>query len=695
MGDHTMQILDIRDLKTWFTTSAGIARAVDGVSFGIHKGKTLAIVGESGCGKTVLANSIMRLFRRPGVSHPTGQILFNGVDLLTLSPSEMEAIRGRHVAMIFQEPMAALNPVWTIKDQIAEPITRHLKTDKTAAYKRALELLEQLGVPSPDRVMNTWPHTLSGGMRQRIAIAMALACKPDILIADEPTTALDVTVQAQILRLIKDLQKQMGMSTILITHDLGVVNEIADDVIVMYSGRIIEQGVASSVLLQPKHPYTKQLLAAVPKLDGPKVGLAAIEGQVRPATAFVEGCRFAERCTNAEARCFEDTPPVLYDVSPQKVACFIYDSVHPLQIKPKKTHGHQVTSDTTIGSTAGHMMYTETVDQKPVLRIENLKTWFPVQAGIFRSVVGHVKAVDDVSVEVAPGKTLAIVGESGCGKSSLGLTILRLIESTSGRVILNTKQQSVDVISADKTALMALRKQAQIIFQDPFASLNPRFSVREIINEGLRIHEPSLSFEERDQKIADILEEVGLSRDIRFRYPHEFSGGQRQRIAIARALVLRPKILVLDEATSALDVSIQAQVLNLLLDLQRRYNMTYIFITHNLGVVRYTADHVAVMYLGKIVEYGPTEAILSTPRHPYTQKLIASVPSILPGATLPEPLQGDVPSSVNPPRGCSFHPRCPLKAAKDLRGEDTTSCTAQTPDLHVSPQQALVRCHFQ
>jgi peptide/nickel transport system ATP-binding protein len=484
----------------------------------------------------------------------------------------------------------------------------------------------------------------------------------------------------------------MGMATILITHDLGVVNEIADDVIVMYSGRIIEQGPASTILYEPKHPYTKKLLAAVPKIDGPKMGLAAIEGQVRPATAFVDGCRFAERCTYAEDRCRTEPPPELYNLAAQKVACFIYDPQNPMQKAPKESLGNHALSDT---ATKTAPLKSVASDLNPILQIESLKTWFPVQAGVFRSVVGHVKAVDDISLSVHQGETLALVGESGCGKSTLGLTILRLIESTAGKVLLNTNNQSLDVLSADKATLMAFRKQAQIIFQDPFASLNPRFSVREIINEGLRIHEPKLSADDRDRKIGDILEEVGLPRDIRFRYPHEFSGGQRQRIAIARALVLRPKILILDEATSALDVSIQAQVLNLLLDLQKRYNMTYIFITHNLGVVRYTADHVAVMYLGKIVEYGPTEKILSAPSHPYTQKLVASVPSITPGATLPEPLHGDVPSSVNPPRGCSFHPRCPLKAAKDLRREDTTSCTARTPGLNKTTQNSIVRCHFQ
>jgi peptide/nickel transport system ATP-binding protein len=678
-----MAVLEVNNLRTYFETAAGPAKAVDGVTFNLETGKTLAIVGESGCGKTVLATSLMRLFRRTGVSHPSGTVSYNGRNIFDYSPAEMETIRGSRMAMIFQEPMAALNPVWTIQDQIAEPLIRHLNATRESAYKRALELLEELGVPSPDRVMKTWPHTLSGGMRQRVAIAMALACKPDILIADEPTTALDVTVQAQILRLIKDMQKSLGMATILITHDLGVVNEIADDVMVMYSGRVIEYGPSANVLFEPKHPYTVKLLAAVPVIEGERRSLASIEGQVRPATAFLDGCRFAERCEHAAARCKSKIPPELYDVAGRKTACFIYASenaVTPIERGKEPPLPPQVANNKDTAS--------------PILELTGLKTWFPVQAGVFRSVIGHVKAVNDISLKVYPGHTLAVVGESGCGKSTLGHTILRLVEATDGKAVLNINDTSKEILAANRSDLRAMRREMQIIFQDPFASLNPRFSVREIINEGLTIHEPGLSADERDQKIGDILEEVGLPRETRFRYPHEFSGGQRQRIAIARALVLRPKLLILDEATSALDVSIQAQVLNLLQDIQKKYNLAYIFITHNLGVVRYMADHVAVMYLGKVVEYGSADRILHEAKHPYTQKLISSVPQIKKGAELPEPLTGDVPSPVNPPKGCTFHPRCPLKRKKDKKGEDTTACTAQAPELVPTSKDSSSRCHF-
>jgi peptide/nickel transport system ATP-binding protein len=519
-------------------------------------------------------------------------------------------------------------------------------------------------------------------MRQRIAIAMALACKPDILIADEPTTALDVTVQAQILRLIKDMQREMGMATILITHDLGVVNEIADRVLVMYSGRVIESGPKEDILFSAKHPYTSKLIAAVPKIDSTDTSLHSIEGQVRPATKFVDGCRFAERCDFAADRCLESTPPDLYSSGAQSVACFLFDPGRPLPAKsPGSSPLNQDSSRTTPSS-------------KVILEIDSLRTWFPVRAGIFRSTVGHVKAVDDISLRVFEGETIALVGESGCGKSTLGQTILRLVNATSGSVKISSENLSVDVLNCDQNQLKTFRQKAQIIFQDPFASLNPRFSVREIIEEGLRIHAPDLSEDERDQKIGDILEEVGLPRDSRFRYPHEFSGGQRQRVAIARALVLRPEILILDEATSALDVSIQAQVLNLLRQLQSRYKLTYIFITHNLGVVSYMADHIAVMYLGKIVETGETQKILTLPAHPYTRKLVSSVPSMQRGALLPEPLGGDVPSPVNPPRGCAFHPRCPLKKEMESSRLDTTPCVAQLPNLLLSRQGTNARCHF-
>ena len=675
-----MTVLHVNNLKTWFQTSDATAKAVDGVSFMIDKGKTLAIVGESGCGKTVLATSVMRLFRRSGVSHPTGQILFRNQDLLTFSEAEMQAVRGRHIAMIFQEPMAALNPVMKIADQIAEPMIKHLKASPDAARRRALELLEQLGVPAPDRVMDTWPHTLSGGMRQRVAIAMALSCKPDILIADEPTTALDVTVQAQILRIIKDLQKSMGMATILITHDLGVVNEIADDVMVMYSGRMIEKGTVDKVLFSPKHPYTEKLIAAVPAVDKPKQKLAAIEGQVQPATTSFPGCRFADRCEHVTDRCRSGEHPAIFSADGHDVACYLFDQSNPLT--RRRVTSEKKTLLASKSTPAG---------QAPILEVKDLKTWFPVQAGILRRTVANVKAVDDISFTVHPGQTLAIVGESGCGKSTLGQSILRLVKATSGTAHLHG--EPTNILEANRRELQLMRRQMQIIFQDPFASLNPRFSVREIIDEGLQIHEKKLSAEERDQRISDVLQEVGLNAESRFRYPHEFSGGQRQRIAIARAIVLRPKILVLDEATSALDVSIQAQVLNLLQDIQAKYQLAYIFITHNLGVVRYVADHVAVMYLGKILEYGAADDILTNPRHPYTQKLLGSVPQIKKGATLPEPLMGDVPSPMNPPSGCQFHPRCPLKKKMDTTGKDASPCAGKLPDLKEKGPN-LIRCHF-
>lgn len=678
-----MNVLKVQNLKTHFLTPSGVARAVDGVSFELQKGETLAVVGESGCGKTVLANSIMRLFRHKNVGHPTGEIFYNGVDLLGLSPLEMNTIRGRHIAMIFQEPMAALNPVWKIQDQIAEPLIRHMNLTRTEAYKRALDLLSRLGVPSPDRVMDTYPHTLSGGMRQRVAIAMALACKPDILIADEPTTALDVTVQAQILLLIKEMQQELGMAVLMITHDLGVVNEVADRVLVMYSGRPIELGTTQEVLFTPKHPYTEKLIAAVPSIDRVDQRLAAIDGQVRPATKFVEGCRFAERCPHARGPCLEVSPPPLVGQSHQ-VACYLY--VESKNIQKNKAVTKEIIQPTPF------------VPAKsiPILKLENLKTWFPVHSGFLRRHVADVKAVDGISFTVHRGDTLALVGESGCGKSTLGQTILRLVSATSGEVVFagTETRPEVDILQASRGELKSLRPDLQIIFQDPFASLNPRFSVREIIEEGLKIHHPQMPETERQNAMEQILEEVGLPKESLDRYPHEFSGGQRQRIAIARAMILKPKILILDEATSALDVSIQAQILNLLRDLQKRYGMTMIFITHNLGVVRYIASHVAVMYLGKVVEYGTTTDVMTHHQHPYTAKLIHSIPRLKPGAKLPTPLEGDVPSSIKPPSGCVFHTRCP-KFRTHQNDPQYSICKTTCPNLHnSSSHQSLVSCHF-
>jgi peptide/nickel transport system ATP-binding protein len=681
-------LLDVKDLATHFYTGAGVARAVDGVSFQLEKGRTLAVVGESGCGKSVMAQSLMRLFRIKNYSHPTGSISFNGQDLLSLGDSDMQMLRGHHMAMIFQEPMSALNPTWKIKDQIAESLVRHKGLSLKEAYSLALELITKLGVPSPQRVLESYPHTLSGGMRQRVAIAMALACKPDLLIADEPTTALDVTIQAQILRLLRDMQADYGMAIMFITHDLGVVNEIADDVLVMYSGRVVEYGPKDEVLFKSKHPYTRDLMAAVPKVHGAEnQQLAAIEGQVRTATRFVEGCRFAERCRYAFESCKADTPPSLQKVQNVATACFLYSKVGAQS--PFST----VNKDAVVSDRSDSTSHTGDLPSHSVaMRVENLKTWFPVHAGLMRRTVGHVKAVDDISFDLIAGKTLAIVGESGCGKTTMGLSLLRLIQNSGGRVVMESNPER-SVFDYDAAEMLNLRRTMQVIFQDPFASLNPRFSVREIIEEGLLVHTPKLSAADRDAKVIEVLQEVGLPKEARLRYPHEFSGGQRQRIAIARAIILKPKILVLDEATSALDVSIQAQILNLLKSLQSKYGMTMMFITHNLGVVRYMADYVCVMYLGRMVEYGPTDSLLSNPAHPYTRCLIDSVPTLQPGAQLPEPLVGDLPNPLNPPHGCSFHPRCPKLQSGAVDVDVARQCSGAIPSLSTVGGDWRVSCH--
>ena len=637
-----MSLLEVDNLSTWYHTEGEVARAVDGVSFSLEEGASLALVGESACGKSVTALSIMRLVRPPGF-HPSGEIRFAGTELLGAPPAVLRKLRGNDISMIFQEPMSSLNPVFTVGNQLAEPLLQHQGMSGEQARRRGLELLSQLGIPSPEVILRSYPHQLSGGMRQRVMIAMAIACRPRLMIADEPTTALDVTVQAQILELIKALQAEIGMALILITHDLGIVNQMSDEICVMYSGRVAERAGRKAVLTRPSHPYTVKLLQSIPRGVGRERRLSVIQGMVRPATEYPPGCRFAERCDFAAPRC-EDGQPELYALPKGgEAACFLYDPEKPLARKRAARKDETAPPD---AKTGGDVL----VD------IRALRTHYPVKKGFFQRVVGHVKAVDGVTFSIREGRTLGLVGESGCGKTTLGQSLLRLEDEAEGQVLF----EGSDLMALKGRELRAKRRLVQIIFQDPFSSLNPRLLVEEIVGEGLRIHEPKLSEEEFHGRIRAVLEEVGLSVSAGERYAHEFSGGQRQRIAIARALILRPRFIVLDESTSALDVSVQAQILNLLRDLQARHGLTYLFITHDLGVVQYLAHEVAVMYLGRIVEYGETAAVFGNPGHPYTRSLLASVPEMERRREAPPPLPGEVPSPINPPAGCHFHPRCPL-----------------------------------
>jgi len=524
-------LLSIRDLSVAFAQGGQESIAVDRISFDIQQGETVALVGESGSGKSVTALSVLKLLPYPSASHPSGQVLYEGQDLLGSSERDLRRVRGNEISMIFQEPMTSLNPLHTIERQVGEVLKLHRGMSNDAARKRTLELLNQVGIREPEKRLDAFPHQLSGGQRQRVMIAMALANEPKLLIADEPTTALDVTVQAQILELLAELKREKNLSMLFITHDLGIVRKVADRVCVMTKGKIVESGPTEAIFSNPQHEYTRHLLAAEPKGEPPKANLAA----------------------------------------------------------------------------------------EKVMEGNEIKVWFPIKKGFLRRVVDHVKAVDGVDVTVRAGQTLGVVGESGSGKTTLGLALSRMI-SSDGEI--RFRGERIDGRSFRE--MRPWRRHMQIVFQDPFGSLSPRMSVAEIIQEGLKVHERGLSAEERDAQVVDVLKEVGLDPEARFRYPHEFSGGQRQRIAIARAMVLKPSFVMLDEPTSALDMSVQAQVVDLLRDLQKRHNLAYLFISHDLKVVRALANEVIVMRNGKVVETGTADQIFREPKTDYTRALIAA-----------------------------------------------------------------------
>jgi len=665
-------LLEVKNLKTYFKVGLDkIAQAVNDVSFEIEQGKTLAIVGESGCGKTQTAFSLIRLIADNGF-HPSGQINFDGKNLSQLSEKEMQSIRGNDIAMIFQEPMTSLNPLYRIGNQLEEPLSQHRKVAKSAARKRAIELLDHVGIPDPHKRVDCFPHELSGGMKQRVMIAMALACKPKLLIADEPTTALDVTIQAQVLRLISDLQKETGMAILLITHDMGIVNQVADNICIMYAGRIVEKGSREQIFKNMAHPYTRRLFDSIPKPEDTGFLLNTIPGMVPGATEYGEGCLFAERCHHVMDVC-RVKDGVYHNLEPKHyVACHLYDQKK--SFIESKNEDRITSPNRKLGNDS-------------VLSVKNLRTWFPIRKGIFLRVVNYVKAVDDIDINIQRGSTLALVGESGCGKTTFGESILKLTSEVQGEVLFNGQ----DIMKLHNNELKKVRNRMQIVFQDPMGSLSPRMTVEEIIGEGLQVHLPSLNSIERRKRINSVLSEVGLSTSVIDRYPHEFSGGQRQRIAIARAIILEPDFLVLDEPTSALDVSVQAQVLNLLKELQERRKLTYLFITHNLSVVRYMADYVAVMYLGKIVEYDKVNKIFQDPRHPYTKSLLDAIPDLTNRKDF-QPIIGDVPSPVSPPKGCHFHPRCPIFLNEPEGSPLKQNCKNKYPGIYNS-DVSFLRCH--
>jgi len=599
-----MSALEVAGLHTQLDTSEGVLRAVDGVDFEIRPGECFALVGESGCGKSMTALSILRLL--PEVARIAGgEVRLDGQDLLALPEAAMRAVRGKRVAMIFQEPSTALNPVLTVGRQVLEVIERHGTARGAAARRRVLELLKAVGIPEAERRYDEYPFQLSGGLRQRAMIAAALAVDPEVLVADEPTTALDVTIQAQILDLLKKLQAERGMALLLITHDLGIVAQMATRVAVMYAGEIVEVAELDSFLRAPQHPYSQKLFEALPGRGGE---LAVIRGQVPSLTTRFAGCRFVERCEQAFDRC-RGAAPLLRDIGDGTlVRCHLREE--------DRAGPRVVAAAPGIGRAAA---------EAPVLlEASDLQVHFPIRRGVFRRTVGHVKAVDGVSLAIREGRTLALVGESGSGKTTVGKAILQLVRPTGGSV----RHLGEELTRLSRGALKRHRASMQIIFQDPYASLNPRLRVADILAEGMRSLGVGRSDAERASRIDALLEQVGLPAQARGRYPHEFSGGQRQRIAIARALAVEPKLIVCDEPTSALDVSVQAQILNLLKSLQDRLGLAYLFITHNLAVVEHLAHEVAVMQAGRIVEHGGAEQVLREPRHAYTRALLAAVPRL-------------------------------------------------------------------
>jgi len=657
-------LLEVTDLSVTFPQRGGPSvQAVRGISYQVHKGEFLGIVGESGSGKSVSSLALMGLL--PSSAQVTGSITFGGRSLLDLTDRQLSRIRGQEISMIFQDPLSALTPVYTVGDQIAEALLLHdAALSKRAASARAIELLKLVGIPAPERRARAFPHEFSGGMRQRAMIAMSIANDPRLIIADEPTTALDVTIQAQILEVLEKAKSLTGAAVVLITHDLGVVAGHADRIAVMYAGKLVENGTTDEVFATPHMPYTIGLLRSVPNMQTAGTQrLVPLEGRPPSLTALPRGCPFAARCPISVAACL-DTEPVLLDhapAAPGVPVAGLGEAVHVAAChrSAEIASGGLTRPDVFPRPEPLAVEHREkNRDAQPVLSVTGLVRHFPLsKGGVFSRRIGTVRAVDGVSFSIQPGQTLGLVGESGCGKSTTILEILEMTKPQAGQILIDGQ----DVATLGRADLLRLRKDVQIVFQDPMAALDPRLPIGDIIAEPLTVH--GVNAANRRTRVAELLDLVGLDPAMADRYPHEFSGGQRQRVGIARALATNPRLVVLDEPVSALDVSIQAGVINLLEDLKEQLNLSYLFVAHDLAIVRQIADTVAVMYLGRIVEYGPVAEVFAHPRHPYTQALISAAP-------IPDPviersrtrvlLEGDLPSPTEQIDGCNFRSRCPL-----------------------------------
>jgi peptide/nickel transport system ATP-binding protein len=668
MPDDAEPLLRVSDLRTWFFTDAGVVRAVDGVSFSLNRGETLGIVGESGSGKSVAAKSIMNLLEEPA-RIVAGSIRFRGREITTLSENELREVRGAEIAMVFQDPMTSLNPVLRISRQMIETMTAHARFTPRSARGRAVSLLGRMGIPGPGNVLDSWPHQFSGGMRQRVMLAMGFANEPSLILADEPTTALDVTIQAQILDLLRVLNASLGTAVILISHDLGVIATICSRVLVMYAGEVVEEGRPQELLSDPRHPYTWALLHAAPRLEGTAgTRLATIEGQPPDARAWPEGCRFRARCPFVVEAC-EQHPELLPIDDHRSARCWVTQ-------RGEKLHPPPPRSASVTGS----------LGREPasslLLQTDGLTKHFELARENFLEKRRFLRAVEEVDLDVFRGETVGLVGESGCGKSTLARLVTRLEEPTAGRIIFSGQ----DISHASQSAIRPLRRRMQMIFQDPYASLNPRMTVGQILAGPLRLHGLASGPAEARERVGDLLNLVGLPPEAAARFPHEFSGGQRQRVSIARALAVEPEFVVADEPISALDVNIQAQIINLMTGLQERLHLTYLFIAHDLAVVRHISDRIVVLYLGRVVETAPAEELFRHPLHPYTASLISAVPAVeANGARQRIVLSGEMPSPLNPPSGCPFRTRCPAAASR---------CAEETPLLSEAAAGHKVACHF-